>query len=748
MKKLLALLLATLILGFSASTVASGDWLAPPAFSDIAGHEAEGDLTLLAALGVMTGDEGLGGPVRPDDPITRAEFCKLVVLAFGRGSMAEALMGLRPDFVDEIPAWAWGYVNVASYMGVVNGYEDGTFRPSGNLSYAEALTMLVRAVPQHNLQVEAGVWPYNYLFYGVDAGFNGDVDVSFAALPCSRGDMARLLAATLQVHEVSATGAPVADSAILTDRAWADESLETHHVGRLYQGLAITFGAWGETPGWEGYDGIPIVVVYPELNAGFTLTLSDLVYVVGADNLDALNGLYVRAVTNADDEVIFIEVTTGVGGLVTGVFKELADTDSDSTNDTIILADGTKVPLPAPSTGHASLMLNRVRQTNLNEIEAFEVGSPKLDDYLPPELAIIVDEAGAARSVLATAFSRTLWIETFTASETLADGTPVDTYVGPYNDDGFDVSGDCLVTINGSPAGRDDLAEHDAISVAFVGAPDDAVIKALVADDYYDPYIIRANRVVVEGTVDSTATHYPGTVHEATIELADGSVQTYSVNESGGIGSVYALPSSGATVRYGLDFDGSIFVPIGYEGITPWVLVKSFVVSGDGSGTATVDIRGSEVTYKVADLGIDTAADLDTDPDLFLHDLFVGYATSGELIWIEVDTATGTIVDVYNPVGAGSGPWYVLANSAGALTLADDPVSPTTYDFIAATEAITVYMWDDTFTTLTYAAVDTLPLTDGDSCMVGNPAGNSYGFDGTPDLVPGDACFMWGSAGP
>jgi len=58
--------------------------LAAPAFSDIAGHKAEAALTLMAALGIFTGENGLGNAVKPDDPITRAQFCKVLVVAVGK----------------------------------------------------------------------------------------------------------------------------------------------------------------------------------------------------------------------------------------------------------------------------------------------------------------------------------------------------------------------------------------------------------------------------------------------------------------------------------------------------------------------------------------------------------------------------------------------------------------------------------------------------------------------------------------
>lgn len=101
--------------------------------------------------------------------------------------------------VASIPTWAWGSVNVAVYMGIITGYADGSFGPNIPVTYAEAVAMLIRGVPGHAAQVGAGIWPCNFLFYGVDSGFTGGVDVGFANLPCTRGDMAQMMVATMQI---------------------------------------------------------------------------------------------------------------------------------------------------------------------------------------------------------------------------------------------------------------------------------------------------------------------------------------------------------------------------------------------------------------------------------------------------------------------------------------------------------------------------------------------------------------------
>jgi hypothetical protein len=178
-------------------------------FHDIAGHPIETEVALLTAKGVVRAGE-MGSSLRPDDPISRAEFCRFLMRALDREATAAGLSGLRPTFRDEIPRWAWGYVNTAFFMGVISGYPDGSFKAENPVTYAEAAKMLVLAVPGHRAQVPSGQLPYSFLFYAVDRGFVGGVDVGLANLPATRADVTLMLVSTMQVDELDGAGRAVA----------------------------------------------------------------------------------------------------------------------------------------------------------------------------------------------------------------------------------------------------------------------------------------------------------------------------------------------------------------------------------------------------------------------------------------------------------------------------------------------------------------------------------------------------------
>ncbi|WP_080831995.1 S-layer homology domain-containing protein [Cohnella massiliensis] len=81
------------------------------------------------------------GEFRPDAPATRIEFTAMLGRAFKLEGESSS-----PDFADEIPSWARSYVAQAAAKGIVTGYADKTFRPNGTLTRVEMTVMAVRAL--------------------------------------------------------------------------------------------------------------------------------------------------------------------------------------------------------------------------------------------------------------------------------------------------------------------------------------------------------------------------------------------------------------------------------------------------------------------------------------------------------------------------------------------------------------------------------------------------------------------------
>ena len=89
----------------------------------------------LASLGMVSGDEN--GNYRPDDPITRAEFC-VIALAFAyEPENAVCYFGdvSRSD-------WFYTYVAQAASYGWIGGYTNGNFGPNDRITRAQVTTIV------------------------------------------------------------------------------------------------------------------------------------------------------------------------------------------------------------------------------------------------------------------------------------------------------------------------------------------------------------------------------------------------------------------------------------------------------------------------------------------------------------------------------------------------------------------------------------------------------------------------------
>jgi len=101
---------------------------------------AYAEIMKLVGEGVIKGYPD--GTFKPEFPVTRAEFSKMVLLSLGYSQEFPS----TPSFSDLDPTeWYYGYVEGAAKHGLVKGYPDGTFKPQGNITLAEVLTVIVRA---------------------------------------------------------------------------------------------------------------------------------------------------------------------------------------------------------------------------------------------------------------------------------------------------------------------------------------------------------------------------------------------------------------------------------------------------------------------------------------------------------------------------------------------------------------------------------------------------------------------------
>jgi|GEM_PF-6467308 len=93
------------------------------------------------AAGYIQGFED--GTVRPTNNITRAEVS--VVL----NNILKLPIGSAVYFTDELPSWAYESINAVTKAGIIQGFEDGSFRATDSITIAEAAEILLLARDFH-----------------------------------------------------------------------------------------------------------------------------------------------------------------------------------------------------------------------------------------------------------------------------------------------------------------------------------------------------------------------------------------------------------------------------------------------------------------------------------------------------------------------------------------------------------------------------------------------------------------------
>jgi hypothetical protein len=112
------------------------------AFTDIAGHWAKEAIEQAAKIGFVNGFED--HTFRPQGLVTRAEFTAMLTRALQLPGLEDAPL----DFADadRIPQWAKAGISAAVAAGIVNGYEDNTFRADNRINRSEMTALVVRAL--------------------------------------------------------------------------------------------------------------------------------------------------------------------------------------------------------------------------------------------------------------------------------------------------------------------------------------------------------------------------------------------------------------------------------------------------------------------------------------------------------------------------------------------------------------------------------------------------------------------------
>ncbi len=153
----------------------------------------------LNKLGIITGyEDGTFGPL---NNITRAEFAAVLLRTLGMGTTVAPSTMPFPDV--DTAYWAAGVIEAAKNLSIITGYDDGTFKPNNNVSYEEAITMIVRAIGYENYGTPSEVWYSKYVETANRLGITKNAIGAVGTL-ATRSCVAQFIFDTLEVQVIDA----------------------------------------------------------------------------------------------------------------------------------------------------------------------------------------------------------------------------------------------------------------------------------------------------------------------------------------------------------------------------------------------------------------------------------------------------------------------------------------------------------------------------------------------------------------
>lgn len=128
-------------------------------FSDVTmGGEYAEAIDVLSELEVLS---GMGNSLfAPEESLTRAQFARIAVTVMGKDDEAVTKTSAFSDV--KSTDWYSAYVNTVATEGIITGYPDGSFGANDPVTYAQAITVIVRLLGYDGADV-GYKWPSGYV---------------------------------------------------------------------------------------------------------------------------------------------------------------------------------------------------------------------------------------------------------------------------------------------------------------------------------------------------------------------------------------------------------------------------------------------------------------------------------------------------------------------------------------------------------------------------------------------------------
>lgn len=564
------------------------------------------------------------GTFRPEKVVTRAEMAKMLIVARG----LELLATETPAFTDCQKHWAAGYIALASDLGIINGRGNGIFDPDATVTYQEAAVMMLRALGYTNETINGGKSDAynaaNYKTKALNLGLFSQLDGFKVGDGANRGDIALMLNVNL-LNKMVFTNE--------TGRAEEDGTLLIDNIASIDNNFNVTVA---------------------QLSKGHSVDLTNYLY----QNLTVYK--------NEDGKVVYVvksNVKTYTGSL----------TEDVNTTDSVVrvtLADDTvkNLTLAAATT---PVFYNGAETTNTEAtLESYDLAKLVLD-VNGQVVGAIVEEYDAPLQVLAT----------YITGKTQFAG-----YALPTDEDGA-VDFDCI-TVDGDATSLSDIMVGDIIEVAQ--AADESVIKFTVTRDTVEGKVNKIDKTTGKYYIDDVAYYLNG------IELELKDEGTFYLDRNGYI-AAFEPTTVAVTYNYAIVLgtaSGSVGADVftGAQSITQYPRIKMVDMDGKASIYEVAVVLNSDGTIKSNATGFDmgvTAGELTVAANIasgatYSGDMLVQYAvdSNGRISAIKA-------VALNNGTMKTSNINFLAGENTVIIDDSDDGYTLTTVDELISDSAIT-----------------------------------------------------------
>ncbi len=147
----------------------------------------------LTTYGIVS---GFAGYFNPNGYVTRAEFAKMVVVASGLEDDVYSNAAKRRFDDVTLDYWGNGYINTSAENNLIVGYPNGLFMPEKQITFAEAITVLLRAMNYTSADLGDN-WPYAYIVKGKGLGLTEGINLDDNSY-ITRADLSIIINRALQ----------------------------------------------------------------------------------------------------------------------------------------------------------------------------------------------------------------------------------------------------------------------------------------------------------------------------------------------------------------------------------------------------------------------------------------------------------------------------------------------------------------------------------------------------------------------